>query len=178
LTETRPIRDRRQVDRPPTTQRWRLPVAILLWLVVFAWSNIPPYRGNVLEEGRSFFVWHWQLYTRGGEGICDVRYFDMNQGGEPIERWTLLGYENPGDMPDKLARTEKKKLIQEYKRVCSALRKSGIADPHVEVQARCAEHSEWKTVESRKRNVCTPGIGKSKAKAKAKPQPPKSGGSK
>jgi hypothetical protein len=133
---------------------------------VFGWSNIPPYRGNVQEEARGFFVWHWKLYSRGGEGICDVRYFDMNQDGAVLERWSLFGFEQPGDMPDNLARTQHKQLLSAYGRVCAAMRKGGDTKPNVQVDARCAVKGEWKQVESRKRNVCAP-----KGMAKPKPKP-------
>lgn len=138
---------------------------------MFAWSHIPPYRGNVLEHERGFLVWYWQLYSRAGEGICDVRYFDANNDDAPIERWTLLGYERPGLMPDKLARTEKKNLTTEYRRVCQALRKAGDKQPHVTVQARCAENGAWKPIEKRKRNVCKIGAAKPKPAPKPKPKP-------
>jgi hypothetical protein len=151
-------------------RRLKIMLAIGGWLVMFAWSNIPPYRGNVLEQERQFFVWHWQLYSRGGEGICDVRYFDHNDDDAPIERWTLLGHERPGLMPDKLARTQKKDLLNEYRRACRAMRKAGDKQPDVRVRARCAEKGEWKLVERRKRNVCEIKASKSK------PKPKKAGG--
>jgi hypothetical protein len=143
---------------------------------MFAWSHIPPYRGNVLEHEHGFFVWYWKLYSRAGEGICDVRYFDKHEDNAPIERWTLLGYERPGLMPDQLARTQKKHLFTDYRRVCQAVRKAGDKQPDIRVQARCAEKGEWKLVEKRRRNVCT--IGKPKPKPKLKPKPnlqPKAG---
>lgn len=162
--------------RSPARHRAQILLAVCGWLIMFAWSNIPPYRGNVLEQERGFFVWHWQLYSRGGEGICDVRYFDENNDRAPIERWTLFGFERPGLMPDKRARTQKKDLMNEYRRVCQAMRKAGDKQPDVRVQARCAEKGEWKTVERRRRNVCK--ISKSKPKPKPKPKPkttPKTG---
>jgi hypothetical protein len=137
-------------------RRRRIILFVGLWIGMFAWSNIPPYRGNILEHERGFLVWHWQLYTTAGHGICDVRYFDMNQDGEPIERWTLLGYERPGLMPDTLARTEKKTLYTHVNGVCRALRQQGDQAPNVEVSARCAEKTTWKPVEQRERNVCDP----------------------
>lgn len=144
----------------------RLLVAALLWLGMFAWSNVPPYRGNVLEQKRAFFVWHWKLFSRGGEGICDVRYYDRKHGNAPIERWKLLGFESAGDMPESLARTHKPNLIREYQRVCTAMRKAGDPAPEIEVEARCAEQGAWKTVEHRRRNVC--GIkGSPRGKGKA-----------
>lgn len=135
-------------------RRQKIAVAVGLWLGMFLWSNIPPYRGNILEEKSAFFVWHWDLYTIAGDKICDVRYYDMNQGGAPIERWTLLGYESIRDMPDGLARTKKDGLFTEYRRVCSAMRKAGDRAPHVEVEARCSDKTKWKRVERRRRNVC------------------------
>lgn len=144
-----------QGTKDPVRRRRRIVLAVCLWLGMCAWANIPPYRGNILEQRSAFFVWHWKLYTVAGHGICDVRYYDMNKDGEPIERWTLLGYERPGDMPDKLARTHKKDLFREYGRVCRELRKQGDPAPNVEVSARCSEWTKWKQVERRRRNVCT-----------------------
>jgi hypothetical protein len=146
----------------------RILVAVVMWLGMFAWSNIPPFRGNVLEQPRKFFVWHWKLYSRSGEGICDVRYFDMKRDGEPIERWKLFGYERPGLMPEPLARSHKKELFTDYRRVCHALRKQGVRQPEVEVRARCAYLGKWVEVERRRRNVCTIGA-KPKSKTKSKP---------
>jgi hypothetical protein len=155
----------------------KIMLAVCGWLVMFAWSNIPPYRGNVLETEHGFFVWYWKLYSRGGEGICDVRYFDKNNDDAPIERWTLLGYERPGLMPDKLARTEKKQLVTDYRRVCQAMRKAGDKQPDVRVQARCAEKGAWKLVERRKRNVCKLSTAP-KPKSKARPKPKAKAGDK
>lgn len=162
------------MDRTTVLRVLRLALAVFSCAVMFAWSNIPPYRGNVLEEKRAFFVWHWQLYSRGGEGICDVRYFDQNNNDAPIERWTLLGFERPRDMPDKMSRTTKDKLLQEYRRVCAAQRKATGQDPHIEVFARCADHGAWKRVENRKRDVCSAKQVKNagvKPKPKPKPKP-------
>lgn len=151
-------------------RRRKIAVAVGLWLGMFLWSNIPPFRGNILDEKSGFFVWHWHLYTIAGDKICDVRYYDMNQdmdrGGKPIERWTLLGYETPRDMPDGVARTHKNGLFGEYRRVCSALRKAGDRDPHVEVEARCSDKTKWKRVERRRRNVCEIGV------TRKRPRPP------
>ena len=144
-----------------------------LWLAMFAWANIPPYRGNVLEHERGFFVWHWRLYTTAGHDICDVRYYDHNSDDAPIERWKLLGYERPGLMPDALARTEKDDLFKHYDGVCRALRRQGDPEPDVRVEARCADKTYWKRVERRTRNVCpvADAVVHRRPKSKSKPKP-------
>lgn len=149
--------------------RGRLWWPVIACLLMIAWSNIPPYRSHIRGEKKGLFVWHWKLYQQGGLGYCDVRYFDMNKDGEPIERWTLYGYDRPGAMPDKLLRTKKDSLFTEYGRVCKALRKAGDPQPNVEVFARCGVGKGWKVVERRKRNVCEiPGKTKPQTKKQAK----------
>ncbi len=162
------------VKQPASRARLWWPV--IAFLLMIAWSNIPPYRAHIEGEKRALFVWHWKLYQQGGLQYCDVRYFDMNSGGAPIERWTLYGYERPGAMPDKLLRIKHKGLYADYNRVCQALRETGDPDPNVEVFARCGVHKGWKVVERRKRNVCAGNRGKRGKKAKsvrAKPKAPK-----
>ncbi len=166
-------------ERTPAAQagqREKIAVAVGLWLGMFLWSNIPPFRGNVLDQRASFFVWHWDLYTTAGHGICDVHYYDMKRGGAELERWTLLGYARPGDMPDAIARTEKDQLYREYERVCRALVAQGDPTPEVEVAARCAEKTRWKRVEKRRRNVCELDfdamLGKPKPGKPSKPSKP------
>src|SRR5690606_32690300 len=45
--------------------RWlHISLVVFAWLFMFGWVNIPPYRGNILEEKHGFFVWKWQLYSR------------------------------------------------------------------------------------------------------------------
>lgn len=150
---------------PLARRRTPLWLPVVAFLVMIAWSNIPPYRMHILDEDRSLFAWHWKLYQQGGAGICDVRYFDMNNGGEVIERWKLLGYDRPGAMPDKLGRIHHKQLKTDGARVCKAMREQGDPDPNVEVFARCGLSGGWKIRANRKHNVC-------KAK-KAKPKPRK-----
>jgi hypothetical protein len=150
-------------NTPPDAQRVRrrrIVVAVSLWIGLFLWANIPPFRGNILHHRSGFFVWHWRLYSDAGHGICDVRYFDANNNGAPIERWKLLGYERPGLMPDGLARTKKTGLFTDFERVCNKLREQGEPEPNVEAWARCADKARrdhrdrWKVVERRRRNVC------------------------
>lgn len=135
-------------------RRRRILLAVSAWLIMFAWANIPPFRGNILHEKRGVFVWHWKLYSVAGQGICDVRYFDMKADGAPLERWKLLGYERPGEMPDRLARTQKTDLFIDYERMCKQMREQGDPEPDIQAAARCANRGKWKRVEKRKRNVC------------------------
>lgn len=149
----------------------RLLLPVVAFVTMLIWSNIPPYREHILHEKRGYFVWHWRLFWQGGAKVCDLRYFDMNQGGAPIERWTLLGYERPGDMPDEIARIHYNKLKTDHERVCDALRKSGDAQPNVQVAVRCGFDYGWKQITKRKRNICATA----KAKPKAKPKPAQGG---
>jgi hypothetical protein len=161
-----------QPTSPASPLRLWGPVIVVLLMI--AWSNIPPYRAQVKDEKRALFVWHWRLYEQGGANVCDVRYYDMNKGGEPIERWELLGYDRPGKMPDKLARTHHKQLFSDYARVCKAMREAGDPDPNVRVYARCGLEAGWKEVERRKRNVCKISSNKPKATPKLTAKPAKS----
>lgn len=151
--------------------RARLWWPVIACLLMIAWSNIPPYRSHIRGEKRALLVWHWKLYQQGGLEHCDVRYFDMNKGGEPIERWTLYGYDRPGAMPDNILRIKHKALFSDYNRLCQAMRKAGDPDPNVEVYARCGVDKGWKEVERRKRNVCEIKGKQRKSKVKAKAQP-------
>jgi hypothetical protein len=151
--------------------RVRLWWPVIVCLLMIAWSNIPPYRAHIRKEDRALMVWHWRLYEQGGWNYCDVRYFDMNQGGEPIKRWELYGYDRPGAMPDNLLRIKIKGLSQDYNRVCSAMRKAGDPNPNVEVYSRCGVKKGWKEYEQRKRNVCAPkGKGKKRKTEATQPQ--------
>jgi hypothetical protein len=154
-------------ERPVSRLRVWGPIAAILLMI--AWTNIPPYRGQIKEVERGVFSWTWRLYEHGGRGVCDVRYFDMNKDGEPVERWRLLGYERPGEMPDKLSRVHEKGLFSDYARVCRAQREAGDPNPNLQVYARCGFELGWKEVERRKRNVCKiskHSSGKKTAKAK------------
>ena len=155
----------------------KLLVPVLAFIAMLVWSNIPPYRAHIKKEGRDFFVWHWHLYHQGGAEVCDLRYYNMNEGGALIERWKLLGYETRSDMPDNVARIHHKQLRADQNRVCSALREAGDAAPNVELDARCGFNRGWKPIVTRKHNVCaTTRSGrpkKSSAKAKKKPVQPR-----
>src|SRR5690606_24923446 len=120
---------------------------VIAFLAMIAWSNIPPYRAHIKDEKRALFVWHWKLYQQGGAKYCDVRYFDMNKDGEPIKRWELFGFERPGQMDDKLARTRHGQLRNAYRKVCTEMKKAGDPEPNVEVYARCGFDAGWKEVE-------------------------------
>lgn len=135
--------------------RVRLWWPVIAFLLMIAWSNIPPYRAHIREESKGLFIWSWKLYQQGGLGYCDVRYFNMHEDGEPIKRWELLGYDRPGAMPDNILRVKRNTLAGDYTRVCQALRKAGDSKPNVQVFARCGVDKGWKTVERRKRNVCS-----------------------
>jgi hypothetical protein len=135
---------------------FRLLLPVFAFIVMLVWSNIPPYRAHIEKKPRDYFVWHWHLYQQGGAAVCDVRYYDMNQGGELIERWKLFGFERSGDMPDELARVHHKELRRDHDRVCAAMRKAGDKKPNVEVAARCGLEGGWKEITKRKRNICGP----------------------
>lgn len=155
-------------ERPVSRLRVWGPIAAILLMI--AWTNIPPYRGQIQEKKRGVFSWTWRLYEHGGRDICDVRYFDMNRDGEPVERWRLLGYERPGKMPDKLSRIHKNALFHDYARVCRAQREAGDPHPNLQVYARCGHELGWKEVERRKRNVCEiPRQAPVKKSSKARP---------
>lgn len=161
-------------DPPPKPVSWpRLLLPVFAFIVMLAWSNIPPYRAHIKNEPRSHFVWHWHLFWQGGLKVCDLRYYDMNKGGELIKRWELLGYETPGDMPDEVARIHRGQLRADHNRVCQALREAGDAAPKVEVAARCGVGNGWKQIANRKQNICAAGNKKGTAKPKpgAKPKP-------
>ena len=142
-------------DDRPSVPLWRLLVPVVAFALMILWSNIPPYRAHIQNKRRALFVWHWHLYVQGGRGACEVRYFDMNQDGAPIERWTLYGYERPSQMPDKLGRIREETLEIDHKRVCRELRKAGDPRPNVEALSRCGVGLGWKRVDKREENVCT-----------------------
>jgi hypothetical protein len=129
---------------------------VLATLLFMTWINVPPYRTHINElKGKGkLFAWHWRLWEQGGLGVCEVRYFDMHKKGAAIERWSLLGYASPRDMPDDIARTHTKQLWREYDRVCEALELAGDPKPNVQVWARCGRGLGWRETEHRKRNVC------------------------
>ncbi|KIG19348.1 hypothetical protein DB30_03904 [Enhygromyxa salina] len=139
---------------------------MLASLLFLAWSNIPPYRMHIKKVRWGVGAWHWRLYEHGGLGVCDVRYFDMNRDGAPIERWKLLGYDRPGDMPDAIARTHDKQLRAAYAQVCEAQAAAGDPHPNVQVMARCGRKLGWATVEKRRANVCGKKTGKKRKKTK------------
>jgi hypothetical protein len=147
----------------------RLLLPVFAFIVMLVWSNIPPYRAHRKHEARDYFVWHWHLYQQGGAGVCDVRYYDMKQDGQLLERWKLFGFERSGDMPDEIARVHHKELRRDHDRVCAALREAGDAKPNVQVFARCGLDGGWKTISERKRNICGPAP-KPKKSQTAKPQ--------
>jgi hypothetical protein len=153
--------------RPQPVSRVRLWWPVVAFILMIAWSNIPPYRAHIKHEKRGLMAWHWKLYHQGGLTYCDVRYFNMNAGGEALERWKVLGYERPGEMPDNIARTRDKGLYADYARVCKAMREAGDPEPNLQVYARCGVKLGWKKFERRKRNVCT---AKPAAKAPVKPK--------
>ena len=133
----------------------RLLVPVVAFILMILWSNIPPYRAHIEHEKRALFVWHWHLYIQGGRGACEVRYFNMNEGGAPIERWKLYGYERPSQMPDNLARVRSESLYGDHKHVCQELQKAGDPKPNVEALSRCGVGSGWERVDERAENVCT-----------------------
>lgn len=143
-----------ETTQDPPSSPIRIWGPLLVILAMLAWSNIPPYRAHIKHEKRALFVWHWRLYEHGGGKVCDIRYYDMKQDGQPIERWKLLGYERPGTMPDKLGRIHHNQLFNDYQRVCQAMRDAGDPNPDVQVYARCGIDLGWQEVERRKRNVC------------------------
>ncbi|PRP91686.1 hypothetical protein [Enhygromyxa salina] len=143
---------------------WRLTWPVLASLLFLAWSNIPPYRMHIKKQRWGVGAWHWRLYEHGGLGVCDVRYYDMNRDGAPIERWKLLGYDRPGDMPDDVARSRDDRLKQAYAQVCKAQQDAGDPKPNIQVMARCGRKLGWQTLERRSRNVCN--MNKSKHKTK------------
>jgi hypothetical protein len=165
-----PLSNQSDTAKPVPWTRLLLPV--FAFCVMLLWSNIPPYREHIKHEERSYFVWHWHLFWQGGLKVCDVRYYDMNQGGALLERWKLLGYDRPRDMPDEIARVHQNELRADQNRVCQALRAGGDAQPNVELWARCGVGYGWKQISNRKGNVCAAKpVKPAKPKPKAKPAP-------
>jgi hypothetical protein len=124
-------------------------------MLLLAWWTIPPYRAQIQAHERGPLSWGWQL-ERSPAKICDVRYFDMNQGGASIERWRLLGFETREDMPLSHARISEDSLQRATANVCRKLRKPGEPRPNVEAFARCDADGRFEIVEDRDRNVCAP----------------------
>jgi hypothetical protein len=132
-------------------------LAALALVTMVLWSNVPPYRGHVLEEPRSFFSWPaWALHTPTRHSACDLRYYDMNRQNAIVERWKLLGYDHPGAVPKKLARVAKSNIEASNVHVCRSLRKAGDNPPRVKLFARCLVRDEWVKVYGAGSNLCSP----------------------
>src|SRR5690606_18873174 len=97
----RPMASELRAVNDQSRLRGRIVLAVCLWIGMFAWTNTSSFQANILEDEPAPRGKDWGLYTAAAQGICDVRYYDMNQRGAPIERWKLLGYERLGDVPDR-----------------------------------------------------------------------------
>jgi hypothetical protein len=151
----------------------RLVVPLAAFAAVLAWSNVPPYRGHVKGQERDLFVWTWALYEPIRSPVCDLRYYDMNAGGEELERWTVLGKRHPSELPGKWQRVRASQLGADQTRVCEAKRAAGDLTPNLELEARCLSGEGWKDVSTRERgNVC---LEAPKAVAKPKRRPSRKG---
>ena len=131
------------------TGRWSAGVALTLALVAF---NVPVWRAQVQDAPRGLLAWDFRIYPHPDKPHgCDVRYFDMNHGGQALERWRVLGFESPMKMPDKRRRLTAKSLRQSNAEVCEALGPNA----QVEVWARCGDaDANWRQRANREVNVC------------------------
>ncbi len=131
-----------------------LVLPILALAAALAWANVPAYRGHIQGQARGLFAWTWSLVPQVKAEICEIRYYDLNRDGAPIERWTALGYERPGSEPNNLARVTRRSLPNDAVRVCQALRKTQAAPPRIEGELRCLVGDEWTVVVERGEQLC------------------------
>jgi hypothetical protein len=116
--------------------------------------------GPVFYQGLRFQVppvfQRWQMFVGKAIDTCQVSYSVVEPDGSSrrLDRHEVLGIPRGSRASRRIHRVARKRVNSLDRRICTAIRRSGVEEPYVRLRARCGSRERWVPVEDGSRNVC------------------------
>ncbi len=133
--------------------RWVIAARALVFFSAFGFINFTPFYKQVLRH-KAPWARDWVMFSGFGVAVCDVRYTRVLPGGalEPVDRYDVLGYDDPLDAPRSLRRIPNAEGAQRVAR--SLCRKLGRGT-ELRMSVRCASTRKgWRRVGNADDDAC------------------------
>src|SRR4029434_7867279 len=120
--------------------------------IIFAFMVFGPFYRQVLG-GKNDLFRRWSMFERGGLGVVEAIFrLHFSSGNEfELDRFKILGYENPYKAPINVRRIKGQSGLNEVvQKICATLG----SDVDVRVTSRIATRKGWRQLDRGTKNAC------------------------